>query len=102
MGSSEWMRNLEDWGVASEEMESRLHSIGNLTVLPLTINATWQRSIAAKKRADFATDRFPSLKINREFTESEIWGPAQIDARTEALVEDSLKFWKLPEESLFS
>ena len=101
MGSNEWMRNLEDWEVTPEEMESRLHSIGNLTVLPQTINSTWQRSTAARKRAEFETDRFPSLKINREFTESEIWGPVQIDARTAALVEDALKFWKVPEESLF-
>ena len=73
-----------------------------MTVLPLTVIATWKRSTAAKKRVELETERFPSLKINRESSESEIWGPVRIDARAAALGEDSLKSWKVPEESLFA
>ena len=98
LGSAEWLEDLRIWQVGHEEMESRLHSIGNLTVLPLSINAAWQRSPASKKRSELNSEKFPSLKINREFVESDIWGPAQIDARSEALVKDCLTFWALPDK----
>ncbi len=95
LSSREWCENLRFWEVDQQEMVDRLHAIGNLTVLPLNINSAFKNSVDAEKRAQLKTERFPRLKINNEFLEAEIWGPKEIDARSEALVEDSLKFWKL-------
>ena len=100
LASEEWMTDFRNWGVEQDEIESRLHSIGNLTVLPLKINAAWQRSRASKKRAELQTEPFPSLKINREFENCERWGPEQIDARSESLVKDCLSFWAIPDLKL--
>lgn len=96
LGSKDWLNDLRDWGVDHEDVDNRLHCIGNLTVLPRPINAAWQRSSASSKRAAFETDDFPSLKINKEFLTSERWGPDEIDARSEALVNDCLSFWSIP------
>ena len=93
LGSKHWLEDLSAWGVEHDDLESRLHCIGNLTVLPRPINAAWQRSRASSKRAALESDDFPSLKINKEFSLSERWGPEEIDARSEALVDDCLSFW---------
>lgn len=97
--SPDWAADMHEWGVDPDDLESRLHSIGNLTVIPLPINAAWQRARASKKRIDLESERFPSLKVNREFVEADKWGPEEIDARAEALVEDALSFWVLPSKS---
>ena len=95
-GAKEWVNDLTDWNVDPDQMTNRLHSIGNLTVLPKNINSKFQRQRHEDKKGSLHTEDFPNLKINRGFVEAEKWTPKEIDARAETLVKDALAFWKLP------
>jgi len=90
------VNDLTDWNVDPDQMTNRLHSIGNLTVLPKNINSKFQRQRHEDKKGSLHTEDFPNLKINRGFVEAEKWTPKEIDARAETLVKDALAFWKLP------
>ena len=94
--SSQWFDDLREWDTEPALMVSRLHSIGNLTVLPQQINSRFQRSRHSDKQEMLGGEEFPSLKVNTGLMSSPKWTPAEIDRRAEDLVTDALTFWELP------
>jgi hypothetical protein len=77
-----WIEDLQDWGEDSPHRlhESRLHSLGNLTLTP--INSELGNRRLAEKKSELADD---SLRLNHFFKDANSWTSARIDERSIAL-----------------
>ncbi|WP_217361593.1 GmrSD restriction endonuclease domain-containing protein [Aeromicrobium stalagmiti] len=89
------------WAVAGDEAvelrRSRVHRLGNLTLLTAKLNSTVSNSNWSKKRKALLkhnTIKLTGLLVER--TEDRDWDETLIDARTTELIEAILKIWPVP------
>jgi hypothetical protein len=94
--SVNWLPDLKAWGEINEYMENRLHSIGNIAVLPEEINRNLSNSKLEDKQRKLDELQVPHWRINKSFHDSNKWGIKEIDARTKELINLCLANWKLP------
>ena len=92
-----WLADLQGWKIAPELMENRLHSLGNISVLPSNVNITLSNKKLSDKQKDLDKNGVPNFTLNRDFFNAEKWTPEEIDKRTKELTEKCLEIWPLPE-----
>lgn len=92
----------ETWPVTSpdeaEERQSRVHRLGNLTLLTRSLNSKISNGPWSTKRPalqDHNTITLTGRVIRR--TEHEAWNESLIDERTSELIEALLQVWPVPE-----
>jgi uncharacterized protein with ParB-like and HNH nuclease domain len=95
--NSEWIDNLKNWKTSAERMARRLHSIGNLTVLPMKENIQLGKKNLKDKQSGFIALPIQQFKLTKGFLNSTKWTEVEIDARTMEMTELCLEIWKLPE-----
>lgn len=88
-----WLPDLGEWGVPASRMESRLHSLGNVTVLPRKPNAKSSNKPLGEKQKILRSDRTPKFEVSREFHEAKRWTHEEVDARCKRLCDAALQFW---------
>lgn len=95
-----WRGNIRDWNQRDRLYEDRLHTLGNLAVVPKRLNAKLSNKTFAKKR-EIMHDReqpIPSLRSNEMWLRPEQtrWTPEDIDERARQLLRSALQHWKKP------
>lgn len=81
--SDEWLTYLKERGVSSEEAESLVHTLGNLTLTDN--NQSMGNSLFEAKSSDFYQGS--ALRLNRALSDLEEFTPDTVMKRTEQLVE---------------
>ena len=90
-----WLADLRAWGVDVSRMNSRLHALGNLAVIPAKIDITLSNNCLADKQSTLREAAIPEWKSLKPFMKARRWTPEAIDERTRSLTEDCLKIWKV-------
>ncbi len=95
-----WRDELRQWGQSSGFMEARLHTIGNLGVIPKRLNsALSNKSYREKREIMHDPERqIPTLRVNEMWVRDvqAKWMTEDIDRRALQLVEHALQYWTLP------
>lgn len=95
--SSNWRTELKAWDVNHSHMENRLHTLGNLGIIPKRLNSELSNKSFHEKRLICHSEdaRFPRLKANEYWLREgqTDWLPSDIDKRAEQLLEYALKYW---------
>jgi hypothetical protein len=91
--SKHWKRPLSDAGIPFEDMEKRLHVLGNLTALPSEVNRDISNRYFDVKVE--AVNSVPEARAStlQSWLSSSSWTPETIDFRTHELVQRLMKFW---------
>lgn len=93
---SEWVEDINDWGTSRNSMDLRLHSLGNLSVLPLKKNQKMGKRRFHEKKRFFESEDIPNWKVTRLFMEAPQWSPVEIDERTQELAQSVIRVWPIP------
>lgn len=93
--STQWLPDLRDWNEDLGRMESRLHSLGNTTVLPHKVNVTVSNKPLKSKQTELQRDGVPKYRVSEDFFTAEKWTTREIDERTRKMCEAALGFWTL-------
>ena len=92
-----WVPDLKSWRVNPEDMEVRMHKLGNLTAVTSKHNkAVGNKRFEDKQKYPTTPGKqVPPLSLNSDWLSPSLkrWTPKIIDARTEFLIEQALKFW---------
>ncbi len=90
-----WKADLKKWGQSPGQMKDRLHTIGNLAVVPKSINSEMSNESFSEKKRILAEAQFEKLSINEEWQPSNItrWDADSIDARAKKLLSDFMIFY---------
>lgn len=94
-----WRTELRLWAVSASFMDNRLHTLGNLGVIPRRLNSQLS-NLSFHEKTEICRSpqaRFPKLKVNEYWTRDiqKKWLPEDIDRRAEQLLNHALKHWKL-------
>ena len=93
--SSRWQEDLGNWGTSDERMKSRLHSLGNTTVLPRSANSKSNNLRLEDKQEILNRDGVPNFKVSEEFFAANVWTHESIDARSKRLCDVALRCWSV-------
>ena len=90
-----WKGDLKKWEQPLAQMEKRLHTIGNLAVVPKSINSEMSNESFSEKKRILSEANFEKLSINEEWQPSSItkWDADLIDARAKKLLSDFMHFY---------
>ena len=93
-----WRDELRSWSQSQPAMESRLHTIGNLGIIPDRLNSELSNKSFREKR-EIVSDpvkKFPILRVNEFWTDSNLvkWRAEEIDERANRLINTILAHWK--------
>jgi len=90
-----WKNDIHRWEQVPAAYKSRLHTLGNLAVIPKSINSRMsnERFSTKKERLDQTT--FVKLAVNKDWQNPKIekWTPADIDHRAEYLLDAFLSYY---------
>ena len=92
-----WVPDLQSWGADPNEMDKRVHSLGNLTVATREHNsAVGNKSFKEKQEFPTVEGHAAPLGINKDWLSAEriYWIPADIDRRSKKLLSAALQYWK--------
>jgi hypothetical protein len=93
-----WRDELRNWAQNVGQMESRLHTIGNLGIIPDRLNSELSNKSFREKREIVRNPqkRFPILRVNEFWTAPDQlkWKAEDIDERATRLVNSILAHWK--------
>jgi hypothetical protein len=94
-----WRTELRLWAVGSSFMDNRLHTLGNLGVIPKRLNSQLS-NLSFHDKTEICRSpisRFPKLKVNEYWVRDsqKKWLPEDIDRRAEQLLNHALKHWSL-------
>ena len=94
-----WRDEIRSWAVSGSHLEARLHTIGNLGVVPARLNSKLSNKSFREKKLiiNDAGSQVPGLKINKYWTrvEQDSWKPEDIDRRAEQIINIILDYWKI-------
>ena len=94
-----WRDELRSWSQNQSYMQIRLHTIGNLGVIPKRLNSELSNKSFREKREiiEDPSSRFPILRINEFWTDPArvSWKADDIDERANRLLNSILTYWKL-------
>jgi hypothetical protein len=97
--SSNWRTELRLWSVSPNFMDNRVHTLGNLGIIPKRLNSELSNRSFHEKTAicKSPNSRFPKLKVNEYWIRDSQtkWLPEDIDRRAEQLLSHALKHWKI-------
>jgi len=90
-----WKSDLKNWGQSSDAMHKRLHTLGNLAVVPKKLNKGMSNKRFEGKRETLKTHKFVKLRVNDSWLKgtTKIWSPEQIDARAGKLLDAFIQHW---------
>ena len=91
-----WESDLALWGARLSDMGNRLHSIGNIAVLPVKVNIQLSNSRFVEKKRLLQEKKVPHWRTNKKFMDASKWSTKEIDQRTKELTDELLKFYALP------
>jgi len=93
-----WRDELRSWAQNQGQMESRLHTLGNLGVIPDRLNSELSNKSFREKReiVQNPKKRFPILRLNEYWTapDQNKWKAENIDERATRLLNSILSHWK--------
>ena len=96
---SNWRTELRLWAVSQSFMDNRVHTLGNLGIIPKRLNSELSnRSFHEKTEiCRSPQSRFPKLKVNEYWIRDSQtkWLPEDIDRRAEQLLTHALKHWTI-------
>jgi len=95
-----WRDEIRKWTVTNSHLESRLHTLGNLGVIPARLNSKLSNKSFREKKSIMNSPeaQVPHLRINEYWirTEQEKWKPEDIDRRAEQILTLILDYWNIP------
>ena len=88
-----WRSDIKAWEISSAALKNRLHTLGNLAVVPKSINSEMSNERFLEKKQILKENVFVELAVNREWqvTSQAKWTPEAIDNRAVSLLKDFLK-----------
>jgi len=93
-----WRDEMRQWAVNNSNMEMRLHTLGNLGIIPDRLNSELSNKSFREKRVIVSdpTKKFPLLRLNEYWTlpTQNKWTPSEIDDRANRLLNTILNYWK--------
>jgi len=97
--ASNWRTDLRLWAVSPNFMDNRVHTLGNLGIIPKRLNSQLSNGSFHEKTeiCKSPQSRFPKLKVNEYWIRDAQtkWLPEDIDRRAEQLLSHALKYWKI-------
>ena len=91
-----WASDLRTWNVKPEDVQSRKHVLGNLSVLPREINEKSHYKKYSEKR-QIALDSVDAMGTKlQDWTSNDQWTPLMIDERTTEMIDKLIKRWPDP------
>lgn len=90
-----WKSDIRSWEISSTALKNRLHTLGNLGVIPKSINSAMSNQRFLKKKEILKDNIFVKLQVNQEWETESVgkWTPEKIDERAEALLSDFLRYY---------
>ncbi len=90
-----WKVDLGNWDVDGEHMKNRLHTFGNLAVVPKKLNNEMSNKKFEDKRTTLKKHKFVKLRINDEWLKSanKKWTPDLVDERAAELFRIFVQHW---------
>ena len=90
-----WRNDIKRWSISAIAMKNRLHTLGNLAVIPKSINSEMSNERFANKKEILSSSVFVKLGLNTAWqgTSVDKWTPEQIDGRAISLVDDLLLYY---------
>lgn len=93
-----WRDELRSWSQSQPAMESRLHTLGNLGIIPDRLNSELSNKSFREKREIVRNPakKFPILRVNEFWTAPDQvkWRAEDIDERANRLINTILAHWK--------
>lgn len=88
-----WKGDLKKWEVSPSYMQNRIHTLGNLAVIPKSINSEMSNKEFNKKKEILQNRRFAQLAINEDWQgkATNVWKPEDIDRRAARLLGNFLE-----------
>ena len=91
-----WETDLKSWKVKKDEFQTRIDSLGNLTIVSNSHNSSVKNNSFEKKKAYFQTmGAGAPMKINNSWVNDSKWTVKSIDDRTKLLREIAINYWKI-------
>ena len=88
-----WKSDLKTWDTSNTALKNRLHTLGNLAVVPKSINSEMSNERFLDKKKILKENVFVELAVNREWQNPNQtkWTPEAIDERATSMLRDFLK-----------
>jgi len=88
-----WKSDIKDWRIEQSEMVTRLHCLGNLTVLTKELNNDVSNYRFSEKLSKVKNEPLAISAKIQAWVENEYWDPKVIDDRTNAFVSKLMERW---------
>ena len=88
-----WKPDFKEWRVDDNEMLTRLHCLGNLTVLTAELNKDVSNLKFSEKLSKVKNEPLAISAKLQSWTKNEAWDPGLIDDRTSKLVTKLIERW---------
>ena len=90
-----WKADIRKWEESATSLKNRLHTLGNLAVIPKSINSDMSNERFLEKKTILNENRFVKLSINENWQAERIgkWTPDLIDSRADFLLAKFLEYY---------
>jgi hypothetical protein len=90
-----WKTDIRNWETSPTSLKNRLHTLGNLGVIPKSINSSMSNEKFLRKKEILKDNTFVRLEVNQEWQAERVgkWTPEKIDERAESLLNDILNYY---------
>jgi len=90
-----WKNDIRRWEESPAAYKSRLHTLGNLAVIPKSINSEMSNEKFLDKKQILQDNTFVKLSVNEGWQATRIgkWNPQMIDERAEFLLNNLLSYY---------
>jgi hypothetical protein len=90
-----WKNDIRRWEESAAGYKSRLHTLGNLAVIPKSINSEMSNEKFLDKKQILLDNTFVKLSVNEKWQATRIgkWSPDLIDERAEFLLQNLLSYY---------
>lgn len=90
-----WRSDIKRWSISAIAMKNRLHTLGNLAVIPKSINSEMSNERFGAKKEILSNNVFVKLGVNSDWQATRIdrWTPELVDVRAHSLVEKLLAYY---------
>jgi uncharacterized protein with ParB-like and HNH nuclease domain len=90
-----WKNDIRNWETSPISLKNRLHTLGNLAIVPKSINSAMSNEKFLRKKEILKENTFVKLEVNQEWQAERVgkWTPEKIDERAEILLDDILKYY---------
>lgn len=93
---STWEPDLRRWRQKRDDMDERVHALGNLTVVTAQHNKKVKNKPLREKQTEATLVKAPMLHLNKGWMSAERWTKKSIDERTRSLARVAKAHWDRP------